>query len=256
MKWFILFLRGEGKDYLFKTESYAFSILNRQIAALNEMGIPEKDIVVLSNLEERRHYEPFKVVWEQVTEEKSHIQSIYQMASIMDCPEDQIAMWNTHCPLLNEKDFSSAMERWDRKGLLGTLERLRRHPYYLLREFDGETREIDFWLGRRAIKRGINGRQDLDSLFYLSEAFLFANLQDRTDYLADALSGMMQYYVIPETKAFSLERGLVDSCCVEEVLSNPAFYQRMGDSFNIKILEEMYPGCETIVDHECADRWH
>ncbi len=256
MKWFILFLRKKGQDYLFKSESYAFSILNRQMAALNEMGIPEKDIVVLSNTEERRQYEPFKDVWEQVTEENAHIQSIYQMASIVNCPEDEIAIWNSHCPLLNENDFCSAMERWDHKGLLGTLERLRRHPYYLLQELDGEIHEIDFWMDRRAIKKGINGRQDLDSLFYLSEAFLFANLQDRTDYLTDALSGMMQYYVIPETKAFSLERGLADSCCVEEILDNPKFYQRMGDSFNIKILEEMYPGCETIVDHESTEHWH
>lgn len=250
MKWFISFFKRQGEDYLFKTEHYAFFILEKQIATLKNMGIAEKDVVVLSNVEEKVYHKFKGIEWKQLTIITPDVVEIYHIASVIDSKENEIAIWNTHYPLLESKDFYAAIEGWDHTGLLGAIERLKRHPYYLLEELDSQTIEIDFWLGRGLFEKEINGRQDLNTIFHLSGAFLFANLDYRTDYLKAALSARIQYYVIPETKVFSLERSSAESCCVDEIVNTPKFYQQMGDSFNIKILEEMYPECKVIAENE------
>ena len=196
------------------------------------------------------------IVWRQMTFTELYNEGIYQIASMIDSTENEISIWNSHYPLIEDKDFHLAMERWDHKSLLVTIEKLKRHPYYLLQELDGKVNEVEFFLDRNSLKKEVNGRQDLDTIYYLSNAFLFANLSYRTDYQKAALSGRVQHYIIPETKAFSLERGKVESCCVDEVLNTPNFYQRMGNSFKMSILEEMYPECKVMTDNEsiyCRD---
>ena len=243
MKWVVsLFDFGEA-DFLFKTEDCARSVLAKQLEVIHSMKVAAQDITVFSN--RPRLDGPFDHVGWQVmsldtvsTDSQHHV---YLLADLCKSGARPFAVWDAHFPLLDRTDFEKALEAWTHYPLIGAFECLRKHLFYLFNELDIGTGEIDAWLPRTAVEGEVNGRQDLKSLYHLSGAFMMADGGDKRDWYASALSGEMDYIVLPESKAFSLQRGRVESCCVDEILKQPDFYTVMGNNFTIAKLDKLYP---------------